>query len=941
MKRRFFLFLSLLPFIFIRSQVVITTPAFPIETDSVTITYDASKGSAGLINCACDVYIHIGLITNLSTSNTDWKHVFTTWGQVNNAWKMTSLGNNSYTYKLAPSLRSAFNVLAGETIQKLAMVFRNGDGSKTGKDNGGNDIFAPIYPANIFAVSFNSPAKGSIINLNDSVHVLATTSKRAALTLFENGVQVASLPNDSILAFNTLASSVGNVKMVIAATYNGNTTYDTLRYVVYGTTPIASLPMGVTPGITYLNASSVTLCLIAPYKNYIYVVGDFTDWYPNASTLMNKTPDGKYFWITLTGLQSSIEYAYQYLIDGALKVADPMCDKVLDPWNDKYIPSSIYPNLKQYPTGKTNGIVSVFQIGQSAFNWQYSANFTKPNRDNLNVYELLIRDFHQNHNFKTIMDSLEYLKRMGINALELMPFNEFEGNESWGYNPDFYFAVDKAYGHKNELKQLIDKCHQNGIAVIMDMVLNHSFGQSPMVQMYFNSTTGQVTAQSPWFNIAATHPFSVGYDFNHESGYTKDFVDTVLSYWIQEFKLDGFRFDLSKGFTQKNSGGDVGLWGQFDQSRIDLWQRIDDKVKTYSPSAYMILEHLGDNSEEKELANRGFMLWGIMNNEYNQNTMGYSSNSNLSWGSAKARSFNNNNLVLYMESHDEERLMYKNLQYGNSSGSYFVKDFNTALKRNEAAAALFYSQPGPKMIWQFGELGYDYSINRCGNGTINSTCRTDAKPIKWDYLLDPNRYHLYQVFGAMQLLHANPEFRTSNYEWNTSTMVKNAKVTGTNLKVTTLCNFDVVAQSGTPNFQQTGWWYDYFSGDSIYVNNMAISYLFQPGEYHVYTTPRVALPSWITAKPAGNGMTPQISNTNNRMKLYPNPAQHLITLMVTDGGISTLHIKDITGKVLCQKANDFSVNNTYHFPYLNLASGLYFVELESAGNHWIEKLIIE
>ena len=57
-----------------------------------------------------------------------------------------------------------------------------------------------------------------------------------------------------------------------------------------------------------------------------------------------------------------------------------------------------------------------------------------------------------------------------------MPFNEFEGNDSWGYNPDFYFAPDKYYGPKNTLKEFIDSCHSKGIAVIMDIALNHSFG---------------------------------------------------------------------------------------------------------------------------------------------------------------------------------------------------------------------------------------------------------------------------------------------------------------------------------------------------------------------------------------------------------------------------------------------------------------------------------
>jgi len=85
---------------------------------------------------------------------------------------------------------------------------------------------------------------------------------------------------------------------------------------------------------------------------------------------MKKTPDGKFYWITLTGLNPGQEYTYQYYIDGELKIADPYCHKVLDPWNDKYIPDYNYPNLKQYPFNKTKGIVSVFQTNQTPYNWQ-------------------------------------------------------------------------------------------------------------------------------------------------------------------------------------------------------------------------------------------------------------------------------------------------------------------------------------------------------------------------------------------------------------------------------------------------------------------------------------------------------------------------------------------------------------------------------------------
>ena len=90
------------------------------------------------------------------------------------------------------------------------------------------------------------------------------------------------------------------------------------------------------------------------------------------------------------------------------------------------------------------------------------------------------------------------------------------------------------------------------------------------------------------------------------------------------------------------------------------------------------------------------------------------------------------------------------------SAAYNVKDLSTGLHRNEMAAAFFFMMPGPKMIWQFGELGYDYSINTCQDGTVNNNCRTDAKPIKWDYLQVVSRQRLHDVYAALLKLRANP-----------------------------------------------------------------------------------------------------------------------------------------------------------------------------------------
>ncbi|MEP6611572.1 MAG: alpha-amylase family glycosyl hydrolase, partial [Mucilaginibacter sp.] len=491
------------------------------------------------------------------------------------------------------------------------------------------------------------------------------------------------------------------------------------------------VPAGARDGVTFINdGKSVIFNLYAPGKKTVTVTGDFNGWSTDKQYNMTNSTDGSRWWIQIDNIDPSTEYAYQYYVDGSFKIGDPYCEKVLDPDNDKYIDASIYPSLKAYPTGKTTGIVSVMQANQPAYSWT-TTTFTRPDPKNLVIYEMLVRDFVQTHSYKTIKDTLNYIARLGVNALELMPVSEFEGNDSWGYNPNYYFAPDKYYGTKNDLKALIDACHAKGIAVIQDIVLNHSFGSSPMVQLY---SSGGVPANNPWYNTTPTHPFNVGYQFNHESAATKYFTKNVLKFWMTEYHIDGFRFDLAKGFTQTNSGSDVAAWGNYDASRVAIWKEYNNYIKSIDPKLYVILEDFASNQEENELANEGMMTWNNQSFNAEQATMGYN-DAGGSWDISglfydKFSFTNPYALVGYFESHDEERLQFKNGMYGNVNGSYSVKDLATGLKRDEMGAAFMFSSPGPKMLWQFGERGYDISIN---NGD-----RLSDKPPHWEYMNDAN-----------------------------------------------------------------------------------------------------------------------------------------------------------------------------------------------------------
>ena len=138
-----------------------------------------------------------------------------------------------------------------------------------------------------------------------------------------------------------------------------------------------------------------------------------------------------------------------------------------------------------------------------------------------------------------------------------MPVNEFDGNESWGYNPSFHMAIDKAYGSPKELKKLVNECHKRGIAVILDVVYNHATGQNPYFRLWNtkpNSYDGEPSEENAFFQISPVSESYLNYfnDINHDFSYVRDYMKRINSYLISEYHIDGFRFDLTKGSTNKN-----------------------------------------------------------------------------------------------------------------------------------------------------------------------------------------------------------------------------------------------------------------------------------------------------------------------------------------------------------------------------------------------------
>ncbi|NNE34843.1 MAG: hypothetical protein HKN13_06385, partial [Rhodothermales bacterium] len=647
-------------------------------------------------------------------------------------------------------------------------------------------------------------------------------------------------------------------------------------------------PPGIRDGITFDDAdpTRVTLSLFAPDKDFVHVIGDFNDWEVSSEYVMKRDSiraDSIRWWIALDGLTPGLEYGYQYLVDNRIRVADPYASKVLDQPNDPSV-APVYPGLKPYPAGKTTQMVGVFKTGGRTFEW---TPFERPEQKDLVIYEMLIRDFVSNHNYATLIDTLDYVERLGVSAIELMPVAEFDGYESWGYNPAFHLAADKYYGPADDLKRFVDECHKRGIAVILDVVYNHATGQSPLVRLYSQSSTGDPSASpnanSIYANTTARHPFNVFNDLNHESAATKYWLDRASEYWLTEFNIDGFRFDLSKGFTQFDSDSNVGLWGNYDASRIAILKRMADQIWSVDSTTYVILEHFAEDREERELAEYriaegrpGMMLWNNKHSNYNEATMGYhgggkSNFASVYYGSG-GRGWTVPNLISYMESHDEQWLMFKNLAFGactrsitnhvicdpddpQNFGTYNVRQLNTALDRMKMAGAFFFTVPGPKMMWQFGELGYGFGpdgrdclrpgdeLGDCPPGT---PIRVGNKPIRWEYRNDPLRERLYRAWSAIINLRRSHDVFSStqtSVELSVEGSVKRIKLSHPTMNVVILGNFGVTPANGLPAFHHPGSWYDFFTGEDVPIADPSASIPLAAGEFHIYTNQPVETPA--------------------------------------------------------------------------------------------------
>jgi 1,4-alpha-glucan branching enzyme len=282
-------------------------------------------------------------------------------------------------------------------------------------------------------------------------------------------------------------------------------------------------------------ANLIEFELLAPYNQEVALIASFSDW-----EAISMTKDDQGYFRTKVELEDG-SHLYKFRVRSKSWFFEP------DQWIDVVDPYAV-----DIDDSTQNGVVHI-KNGQKivdTYVWQHDDQPLPPDHE-LVIYEMHVGDFsggeddpYARGKYKNVVEKLDYLCELGVNAIELMPLKEYPGDHSWGYNPRHFFATESSYGSTRDLKHMIDECHAKGIRVIVDGIYNHSEAESPLTQIdhdywYHHEPRDPDNNWGPEFNYEH-------YDENLETYPARKFIGDVIRYWIEEYHIDGIRFDAAR-----------------------------------------------------------------------------------------------------------------------------------------------------------------------------------------------------------------------------------------------------------------------------------------------------------------------------------------------------------------------------------------------------------
>jgi 1,4-alpha-glucan branching enzyme len=522
--------------------------------------------------------------------------------------------------------------------------------------------------------------------------------------------------------------------------------------------------------------SPIEFNLFAPYNKDAVLIGSFSDW---QEIPMKKGDDG--YFRTSVELEDG-DYQYKFRVQSNSWFFEP------EQWVDVTDP---YATDIDELGGKDNAILHI-KDGErivDTYVWQHDDKPLPADRE-LVIYELHVGDFSGGEDdpfargkYKHVVEKLDYLSELGINAIELMPVKEYPGDYSWGYNPRYFFATESSYGSTAELKHLIDECHARGIRVIMDGIYNHSESGSPLTQIdhdywYHHAPRDPDNSWGPEFNYEH-------YDENLEIYPARKFIGDTIRFWIEEYHIDGIRYDAARQIAN-----------------YDFMHWIVQEAKQFAGAKpfYNIAEHI---PETTSITNIDGPMDGCWHDSFRHTVTVHVCGDTFDLENlkdvidAKRQGFMGaTNVVNYLTNHDHDRLM---VELGKRS----ILD-EEAFRRAKLGTAILFTSVGVPLVWMGEEFG-EYKPKQQESAKIDWTLLgNDLNSGLFEYYkglinLRKNSHALYTE--NIDFIHENPEAKVLAYSrWNEE-----------GSRVVVVANFseNFLAGYHVPNFPCGGTWHEW------------------------------------------------------------------------------------------------------------------------------------
>lgn len=566
----------------------------------------------------------------------------------------------------------------------------------------------------------------------------------------------------------------------------------------------ADVPAGVRNGVTLpaVQGDSTAFRLSVPAKQLVLLriapLGTHPSTQP--AVVLRRSSDNRDWWTRL--LLSPGTYEYYYELEAGKQIFDPW-----GRWNG------------------TNG--TRFSVGPEGLTaddyvWQ-STTYARPPLNRLVIYELNVTEFAGpyvgktpgNVTFTDMITVLPHLDSLGINAIELMPINDFGlvgiSGFSWGYDINHHFALEPSYGTPRQFKQFVDAAHARGIAVIVDVVFNHLNETGPLWEMLPSESS------NPYFKPAGTWRYNEDQliffkDLDHWSDYTQEYVYQSLKMFLDEYKVDGFRFDYTQGIGWSISEPTKGILGWIN------------RISAEHPDAYYIAEHL---PESPALVYYSAMTGG-WHDSFHDKIFDEARYANVSLfeledlvldlgafpgndtPSTPNRYANRTEPVNANVNHDEQSLIYEMVRFQG------VPE-DIAVTRDKLYAVYMFTSLGIPMLWE----GMEWSEPR-GWGAPGHPDKLAYRPVQWAYLTAARGKTHFEYYRTLILQRRmNPALYRGQLHKLWSYTTERAQVWGfedteTDAKVMVVANLSSASRtlSNVP-WLSSATWYDVFTQQAM------------------------------------------------------------------------------------------------------------------------------